>query len=99
MIHKNFKAKNPDETGGIVPDMEVAFVINKSHKAVLYETNLIYSPSKKTISHDESLKVQDIVLDRAVEILKARKSLGALAAFCDEQKELKEKESKQTIEI
>ena len=99
MIHKNFKAKNPDETGGIVPDMEVAFDINKSHKAVLYETNLIYSPSKKTISHDESLKVQDIVLDRAVEILKARKSLGALAAFSDEQKELKEKESKQTIEI
>ena len=99
MIHKNFKAKNPDETGGIIPDMEVAFDLNKSHKAVLYGTNLIYSPSKKTISHDENLKVKDIVLDRAVEILKARKSLGALAAFSEEQKELKEKENKKEVEI
>lgn len=99
MIHKNFKAKNPNETGGIVPDMEVPFDINKEHKAVLYSTNLIYSPSKKTVSHDENLKTQDIVLDRAVEILKARKSLAALAAFGDEQKELKEKEQTQTIAI
>ncbi len=99
MIHKNFKAKNPDETGGIVPDMEIAFDINKEHKAILYSTNLIYSPSKKTITHDENLKTQDIVLDRAVEIIKARKSLGALAAFSEEQKDLKEKENKQTIEI
>ena len=99
MIHKNFKAKNPNETGGIVPDMEIAFDINKEHRAVLYDTNLIYSPSKKTVNHDESLKTQDIVLDRAVEILKARKSLGALAAFSDEQRELKEKENKKEVEI
>ena len=99
MIHKNFKAKNPDETGGILPDMVVNFDINKEHKAVLYGTNLVYSPSKNTITHDESLKTQDIVLDRALEIIKARKSLGALAAFSEEQKELKAKENKQTIEI
>ena len=99
MIHKNFKAKNPDETGGIVPDMEIDFDINKEHNAVLYATNLIYSPSKKTAIRDENLKTKDIVLDRAVEILKARKSLGALAAFSDEQKELKEKETKQVVEI
>ena len=92
MIHKNFKAKNPDLTGGIVPDMEVKFDINNSHKAVLYETNLLYSPSKKTVVKDESLKTKDIVLERAIEILKARKSLSALASFSEEQKEVKVKE-------
>ena len=90
MIHKNFKAKNPDETGGILPDMEVKFDLNTSRKANLYMTNLIYSPSKKTVTQDESFKVQDIVLDRAVEILKARKSLGALSALSDEQKAIRE---------
>ena len=99
MIHKNFKAKNPDETGGILPDMEVKFDLNTSRKANLYMTNLIYSPSKKTVTQDESFKVQDIVLDRAVEILKARKSLGALSALSDEQKALREKNEVKKEEI
>ena len=99
MIHKNFKAKNPDETGGILPDMEVKFDLNTSRKANLYMTNLIYSPSKKTVTQDESFKVQDIVLDRAVEILKARKSLGALSALSDEQKAIREQNEIKKEEI
>lgn len=99
MIHKNFKAKNPDETGGILPDMEVKFDLNTSRKANLYMTNPIYSPSKKTVTQDESFKVQDIVLDRAVEILKARKSLGALSALSDEQKAIREQNEIKKKEI
>lgn len=99
MIHKNFKAKNPDETGGILPDMEVKFDLNTSRKANLYMTNPIYSPSKKTVTQDESFKVQDIVLDRAVEILKARKSLGALSALSDEQKAIREQNEIKKEEI
>lgn len=100
MIHKNFKAKNSNETGGILPDMEVAFNLNESRKATMYMTNLIYSPSKKTALPEENFNVKDIVLDRAREILKARKSLAALAAFSEEQKDTQEKteEKKETTE-
>lgn len=94
MIHKNFKAKNPDETGGILPDMEVDFKLNEERKATMYMTNLLYSPSQKTSYPEENFNVKDIVLERALEILKARKSLAALAELSNEQKELKEQDLK-----
>ena len=97
MIHKNFKAKDPDATGGIMPDMEVKFDLNTSRKANLYMTSLIYSPSKKTAVPEANYKVQDIVLDRAVEILKARNSFGALTNINNEQKELTEQEKTEEI--
>lgn len=77
MIHKNFKAENADETGGIVPDIVVPFELKKSKAATFYTTNLIYSPSKKT-ALPEVEKADDPVLDRAVELLKARAVLGSL---------------------
>lgn len=98
MIHKDFKAKNPNLTGGIVPDMEVDFKLNESRKATMYMTELIYSPSKKTALPEENYNVKDIVLERAKEILKARKSLAALAAYSQEQQEQKEKEQKEIEE-
>ena len=98
MIHKNFKAKKSNETGGILPDMEVAFNLNESRKATMYMTNLIYSPSKKTALPEENFNVKDIVLDRAREILKARKSLAALTAFSEEQKDTQEKTEEKPTE-
>lgn len=77
MIHKNFKAPKPDETGGILPDIIVPFDLKTSKMATLYNTNLIYSPSKKT-AVAEGNEIKDIVLERAVEILKARAVLGNL---------------------
>ncbi len=78
MIHKDFKAKNADKTGGIVPDIEVPFDLGKEKKATYYSTNLIYSPSKKTAEPEKNQQEDDIVLNRAVEIIKARKTLANL---------------------
>jgi carboxyl-terminal processing protease len=84
MIHKDFKNKNRkdrDASGGIVPDMEVAFDMNDERKVTYYMTNLIYSPSKKTaLPESTDNKVEDLVLARAIEIIKAREALGKLAA-------------------
>ena len=80
-----------------MPDMEVKFDLNTSRKANLYMTSLIYSPSKKTALPEANYKVQDIVLDRAVEILKARNSFGALTNINNEQKELTEQEKTEEI--
>lgn len=77
MIHKNFKAPKPDETGGILPDIVVPFDLKTSKMATLYNINLVYSPSKKT-AVPEGGNIKDIVLERAVEILKARSALGSL---------------------
>ena len=77
MIHKDFKAKNAKETGGIVPDIVVDFDLAKARAATFYTTNLIYSPSKKT-AKPEKEKAEDPVLDRAVDILKAREVFGGL---------------------
>lgn len=77
MIHKNFKAQNPDETGGIVPDIVVPFAPAKARAATFYTTNLIYSPSKKT-AEPEQAEAEDPVLERAVELLNAREVLGNL---------------------
>ncbi len=79
MIHKDFKAKNAKETGGIVPDIIVDFDLAKARAATFYTTNLIYSPSKKTVKPEKET-AEDPVLERAVEILKARDVLGNLNA-------------------
>jgi carboxyl-terminal processing protease len=84
MIHKDFRNKNRkdrDASGGIVPDMEVAFDMNNERKATYSMTNFIYSPSKKTaLPESTDNKIEDIVLTRAIEIIKAREALGKLAA-------------------
>lgn len=79
MIHKDFKAENPDKTGGIVPDIVVPFEIAAARKATYYSTNLIYSPSKKTAVPEQD-KADDPVITRAAEIIKARDVLGNLTA-------------------
>ncbi len=79
MIHKNFKAKKPDLTGGIMPDFEVPFELAKNRQATYFATNLIYSPSKKTAAPEaQKDPVEDIVLKQAAELLKAREALGNL---------------------
>lgn len=77
MIHKDFKAKNARETGGIVPDIVVDFDPAKARAATFYTTNLIYSPSKNTVKPEKE-NAEDPVLERAIEILKARDVLGNL---------------------
>jgi carboxyl-terminal processing protease len=79
MIHRDFKAKKPNTTGGIVPDIEVPFDINTARRATYYTTNLIYSPSKKTAVPDAVEKVDDTVVNRAKELLNARDALGNLS--------------------
>lgn len=76
MIHRDFKKKGPN-TGGILPDIVVDFDLATSKSAVLQRTTMIYSPSKKTAT-TEGKEVKDEQLNRAIDILKARKVLGAL---------------------
>lgn len=85
MIHRDFKAKGPNTTGGIVPDIVVPFDLNASRKTTYYSTNLIYSPSKKTAVPEIENKNDDIVLNRAVEIIKARDVLSNLTAPAKEE--------------
>ena len=77
MIHKDFKAKNPNLTGGIVPDIEVPFDINLSQRAVYYTTNLIYSPAAKTSKPEINDKIDDPVINKAVEVLTEKKDAPA----------------------
>lgn len=88
MIHRDFKKKGPNTTGGILPDIVVNFDLATAKAAILQRTTLIYSPSKKT-AKTEGNEVKDEQLNRAVELLKARKVLGSLNI-----KELSEKNSK-----
>ncbi len=76
MIHRDFKKKGPN-TGGILPDIVVDFDLATAKSAVLQRTTMIYSPSKKTATI-EGKEIKDDQLNRAVELLKARKVLGAL---------------------
>ena len=77
MIHRDFKKKGPNTTGGILPDIVVNFDLPTAKSAVLQRTTMIYSPSKKTETI-EGKEIKDEQLNRAVELLKARKVLGAL---------------------
>jgi len=72
MIHKDFKAKNPNLTGGIVPDIVVPFDVNAAQRAVYYTTNLIYSPSAKTVKPEINDKIDDPVINKAVEVLQGK---------------------------
>ena len=76
MIHRDFKKKGPN-TGGILPDIVVDADLTTTKSAVLQRTTMIYSPSKKTAT-TEGKEIKDEQLNRAVDILKARKVLGAL---------------------
>ena len=77
MIHRDFKKKGPNTTGGILPDIVVNFDLPTAKSAVLQRTTMIYSPSKKTATI-EGKEIKDEQLNRAVELLKARKVLDAL---------------------
>ena len=77
MIHRDFKKKGPNTTGGILPDIVVDFDLTTAKTAVLQRTTMIYSPSKKTATV-EGKEIKDEQLNRAVDLLKARKVLGTL---------------------
>ncbi len=77
MIHRNFKKKGPNTTGGILPDIVVNVDLSTTKSSILQRTTMIYSPSKKTAT-TEGKEIKDEQLNRAVELLKARKVLGAL---------------------
>ncbi len=76
MIHRDFKKKGQN-TGGILPDIVLNSDLATAKAAVMQRTTMIYSPSKKTATI-EGKEVKDEQLNRAVELLKARKVLGAL---------------------
>ena len=77
MIHRDFKKKGPNTTGGILPDIEIKTDLPKAKSAILQRTTMIYSPSKKTAKLDGE-PIKDEQLERATELLKARKVLGTL---------------------
>ena len=77
MIHRDFKKKGPNTTGGIIPDIVVDADLSTIKSSILQKTTMIYSPSKKT-AKTEGKEIKDEQLNRAVELLKARKVLGAL---------------------
>ena len=91
MIHRDFKKKGPNTTGGIVPDIVVNADLPSTKSAILQRTTMIYSPSKKT-AKQEGEELKDEQLRRAVELLKARKVLGALNI-----KEIKEQKNQQEV--
>ncbi|MEK7389863.1 MAG: S41 family peptidase, partial [Elusimicrobiota bacterium] len=73
-IHRDEKNK----TGGIVPDIVVP--VSQEEEAKLYaQWELLYAKDKKPRSAVKAEEmVRDVVLDRAVELLKARDVLGTL---------------------
>ena len=73
-IHRDEKNK----TGGIVPD--IAVPVTQDAEVKLYaQWELIYAKDKKPRSAVKAEEmVRDVVLDRAVELLKARDVLGTL---------------------
>jgi len=94
MIHRDFKKKGPN-TGGILPDIEVKADLPGAKAAILQRTTMIYSPSKKTAKL-EGEPLKDEQLDRATELLKARKVLGTLnikEAVAQEKKKEEVKEA------
>ena len=93
MIHRNFKKKGPN-TGGILPDIVIDFDLATSKSAMLQRTTMIYSPSKKT-ANTEGKEIKDEQLNRAVEILKARKVLGALNIDEIKAQDAKEEKAKE----
>ena len=68
-------AKN--ETGGITPDIEVKVPV-ETEKKLLQQSEEIFFPGKDEKSGKKKDLTKDEVLDRAVELLKAREVLGNL---------------------
>ncbi len=77
-IHRDEKK----ETGGITPDMEVKVTVD-AEKKLIRQAEEFYYPGKETREGQEKKKealARDEVLERGVEILKAREVLGNLKA-------------------
>ncbi len=74
MIHRDEKAK----TGGIKPDIPIA--VSRETESRLYsQWEMIYAKDRKPRSiAKDSEQVRDEVLDRAVQLLRAREALGNL---------------------
>lgn len=78
-IHRDLRSDKPEDRGGIAPDIEVK-VDYKDEIKLLRQFNEIYDPKKKTSKNAvaEKDQIEDVILTRAMEILKARKSLKNL---------------------
>lgn len=78
-IHRDLRSDKPEDRGGIEPDIEVK-VDYKDEIKLLRQFNEIYDPKKKTSKNAvaEKDQIEDVILTRAQEILKARKSLKNL---------------------
>ncbi|OGS14246.1 MAG: hypothetical protein A2285_05520 [Elusimicrobia bacterium RIFOXYA12_FULL_57_11] len=68
-------AKN--ETGGITPDITIKVPL-ETEKKLLQQSEELYFPGKEDKAVKKKDEVKDEVLDRAVELLKAREVLGNL---------------------
>ncbi len=105
LIHRNYRDKTKADEGGIFPDVEVVFDPEKEAKVFMQYNDVIYTPGKKAKLPE--FKVQDPVLDKAVEILtgkitleEAKKASEEAAAKRKAEKETKTpaKEDKPTAE-
>ncbi|MBT7283638.1 MAG: peptidase S41, partial [Elusimicrobiaceae bacterium] len=78
-IHRDLRSDKPEDRGGIQPDIEVKVGFEDEIK-LLRQFNDIYYPSKKQKKSavEEKDQIEDVILTRAQEILKAKDSLKNL---------------------
>ena len=74
---KSIQRDDKKETGGITPDIEVKVSV-EAEKKLLQQGEEIYFPGKEEKDGKKKDAARDEMLDRAVELLKAREVLGNL---------------------
>ena len=74
---KSIQHDAKSETGGILPDIEIKVPV-ETEKKLLLQSEELYFPGKEDKSGKKKDAAKDEVLDRAVELLKAREVLGNL---------------------
>ncbi len=74
---KSIQHDAKSETGGILPDIEIKVPL-ETEKKLLLQSEELYFPGKEDKNGKKKDLVKDEVVDRAVELLKAREVLGNL---------------------
>lgn len=68
LIQRNYRDKSKENQGGIFPDVEVKMDIKDESKVLMQYNNVIYTPGQE--KPELILTEKDLVLEKAVEILK-----------------------------
>jgi C-terminal processing protease CtpA/Prc len=79
-LGRSIQRDEKKDTGGITPDIEIP-VSHETEAKLQSQAEQVFEQGKdaKSIVKDEE-KVKDLVLERAIELLKAREILGSLSA-------------------